>query len=170
AGYPNGITASMIMYQYGASNKDLSEMAADMLKEAGVTIKVQDLDYTSYNSQWVGRKFDEMANGWGTVRFDADGFAYNQMHSKSLGNRSFISDPLIDELVGKQRVQPDPAKRKAILKQVWDRELDQVYRVFIPVGNTFDVQQPYVRGLRFSTWVSYYYAWGMASPDVWFDK
>ncbi|MCX6021035.1 MAG: ABC transporter substrate-binding protein [Chloroflexi bacterium] len=169
AGYPNGFTTSMIMYQYSAANKDISEMAADMLREVGVTVKVQDLDYTSYNSQWVGRKLEEMANGWGTVGFDADGFAYNQLHSKSLGNRSFVNDPMIDDLAIKQRAEVDPAKRKALIKQIWDRQLDQMFNINVPTGNTFDVQQPYVRGLRFSSWVSSYYAWGMMD-NIWLDK
>ncbi|MCX6022484.1 MAG: ABC transporter substrate-binding protein [Chloroflexi bacterium] len=168
AGVPN-LTANMIMYDYGLGLKDISELSADMLKQVGVTLKIQNIDYTSFNSQWVGRKFEEMALGWGTVSFDEDGYVYNQLYSQSPGNRWFINDPVLDDLVMKQRVERDATKRRALIKQIWDREMDQMWRVNVPTGYSFDVQQPYVRNMRWGNYLSYYYAWGMYD-DIWLDK
>ena len=57
-----------------------------------------------------------------------DAWTYLFMHSGSSSERVAYQHPKLDALVEAQRKELDAGKRKAIWKQIWDMELDQVYR------------------------------------------
>jgi hypothetical protein len=70
---------------------------------------------------------------------------YQYMHSKSTKNFFRVNDPVIDELATKLRQTPDRAEQRVITKKIVDRELDQVWRMWMPYDAGFLVFQPYVR-------------------------
>jgi ABC-type transport system substrate-binding protein len=132
-------------------------------------------DYTEFNSQWIGRKLPEVSTyGWQTTGFDADNWFYNQVYSQSPGNRWNINDPQIDQWAQDQQIELDPEKRKAIWRKIWDRELQQAYRPPMPYGFTFEVYQPWMRGIRWTGTSpgdnSSYYNWGDQVQYGWLDK
>jgi hypothetical protein len=67
------------------------------------------------------------------------------LHSKSTKNFFRVNDAVMDELVTKLRQTPDRAEQRAIAKKVFDREHDQVLRMWMPYDAGFLVFQPYMR-------------------------
>lgn len=174
AGVPN-LTIDAIYYTYATYDEQRAQVLADQFKKAGITLNAKKADYTEFNSTWVGAKLPEATtSGWGAAGFDADNYFYNQINSKSPGNRWRISDAQIDEWSEAQRTELDPAKRKEIQLKIWDRLYkDQMYRIPQVGGNSFEIMQPWMRGFRSGGPAgssSFYYDWGEQIVDMWIDK
>ncbi|MFN8584567.1 MAG: ABC transporter substrate-binding protein [Dehalococcoidia bacterium] len=167
-------TINYIYYPYSTTYDRLSEVLVDQFRTAGITLKGGKVDYTEFNSQWVGAKLPEATtSGWAALGFEANTYFYNQMHSKSPGNRWQLKDPQIDEWATQQSVELDPKKRREIHKKIWDRDLDMAYRPPLPYGYAFEVLQPWLRGIRFGAILganSSYYDWGVQIGQTWLDK
>ena len=163
-----------IYYPYSEWYTRVSEILVNQFRLAGVNLKGGKVDYTTFNSQWVGSKLPEAStSGWATVGHEANNFFYNQLHSKSPGNRWQIRDPEIDTLADQQASELDPQKRREIHKKMWDLELDKMYRPPMPAGFTYENYQPWLRGIRFGGLLgsnSSYYDWGMQIEGAWLDK
>jgi peptide/nickel transport system substrate-binding protein len=164
-----------IYYPYSGANDRQVEVIVPMFKSVGIDLKGGKADYTQFNSQWVGGKLaDSTLSGWGPSGFDADNWFYGQVNSKSPGNRWRINDPQIDEWSTQQQTELDPDKRKQIQKKIWDRDLDMMYRPPLPYGFTFEVMQPWLRGIRWGQSSpndnSSYYNWGSQVENAWLDK
>lgn len=164
----------MVYYNYSdSSNSRPNQVLVDQFRQVGIKLDAKAADYTEFNSQWVGAKFADVADGWAAQGFDTDNFFYQHMRSDSPGNRWRINDPEIDKWADEQRVELDPAKRREILKKIWDKELDQMYRVEKPAPIGFTTYGAALRGFR-SVGVfganSYYYDWGAQMKDIWLDK
>jgi hypothetical protein len=64
-----------------AYNRSHDVMVAQF-REIGVTMTGGRVDYTEFNSQWIGRNLPEVSHvGWATSGFDADNWFYWQVHS-----------------------------------------------------------------------------------------
>jgi peptide/nickel transport system substrate-binding protein len=165
-----------IYYTYAQYDADRPQLLTDQFRRSGITLNARRVEYTEFNSQWVGDKLPEATtSGWGAAGFDADNYFYNQVYSKSPGNRWRISDAQIDTWAQQQRVELDPAKRREYFKKIWDRIWsDQIFRVVQPAGYAYELQQPWLRGWRgaggFLGTSSYFYDWGEQIPDIWLDK
>ena len=164
----------MIYYNYGdSSNKTPNEVLVNQFQKAGVKLDARSVDYTEFNSQWVGAKFPDVADGWAAQGFDTDNFFYQHVRSDSPGNRWRIKDTELDAWAEQQRSEIDPQKRKEILRKMWDKTLDQAYRIEKPGAIAATVYQPWLRGVR---WVgvlganSYYYDIGAQLTNMWLDK
>jgi peptide/nickel transport system substrate-binding protein len=162
-------------YAYSETNNRWTEVLVSQFKDIGVTVTGGKADYTEFNSQWIGRKLPEVSTyGWATSGFDADNWFHGQIHSKSPGNRWNINDAQLDQWAETQQTELDPAKRRAIWRKIWDRELAQAYRPPMATGFTFETYQPWMRGIRWSGTSpgdnSSYYNWGDQVQNGWLDK
>jgi peptide/nickel transport system substrate-binding protein len=161
-------------YTYATFDGQRAELLTDQFRKAGITLTAKRTDYTEFNSQWVGGKLAEATtSGWSAGGYDADNYFYNQIHSKSPGNRHHMSDPDIDTWAEQSRFELNPEKRKELFKKIWNRDLEMVYRFPQVAGMTFDVQQPWVRRWRNGGPLgssSFYYDWGVQMHEVWLDK
>ncbi len=135
---------------YGPAQVQLSEIFTDQLRSVGVKVNLQSADYTSYNGQWTQVNYPDMLDGWGANGFDADNFFWNYHHSKAPGNRYYIKDVEIDQWAEAQRRELNPAARKELHQRIWNKVLDQVYRIDKPYPAGFDVMQPWLRNVRFT--------------------
>lgn len=173
AGQSN-LEITMVFYNYrDAQYARQDEVLVDQMREAGIKLEAKRLDYTSFNSQWVGVTFDDAADGWATAGSDADTYFYQQVHSTSPGNRNRIKDPQIDQWADQQRTELNPAARREIHRKMWDRLLDQVYRVEKPAPVSFVAYQPWLRSFRSVGALganTYYYDFGPQVKDIWLDK
>ncbi|MEZ4554483.1 MAG: ABC transporter substrate-binding protein [Dehalococcoidia bacterium] len=167
-------TINYIYYPYSTTYDRLSEVLVDQFRNAGINLKGGKVDYTEFNSQWVGAKLPEATtSGWAALGFEANTYFYNQIHSTSPGNRWQLKDPQIDEWATQQSVELDPKKRREIHKKIWDRDLDMAYRPPLPYGYAYEVLQPWLRGIRFGAILganSSYYDWGAQIENTWLDK
>ncbi|HRC62144.1 MAG TPA: ABC transporter substrate-binding protein [Dehalococcoidia bacterium] len=169
------LTIDATYYTYAGYDATRPEVLTDQFRRAGITLNAKKVEYTEFNSQWVGAKLAEATtSGWGAPGFDADNYFYNQLYSTSPGNRHQIKDPQIDQWAEQQRVELDPAKRKDLHKKIWDRVwTDQMYRIPQAGGYAFELYQPWLRGFRSGGprgTSSYFYDWGEQVIDMWLDK
>lgn len=168
------LSFKVIYHEYSASgNTQQLEIMSDSFKQIGVNMEVARVPYTEFNSQWIQRTFEEAADGWQALGFDANNYFYNHVHSSSPSNRWRIKDTQLDEWSTKQRTELDPEARSEIWKQIWDRVLDKAYRIDKPSGIGFTAYGPKVRGLRWGGPLgsnSSYYDWGQQIHDVWLDN
>ncbi|MSQ35521.1 MAG: ABC transporter substrate-binding protein [Dehalococcoidia bacterium] len=163
-----------VHYDYLSTWKAQGETLVNQYKQIGVTLNTKTDDYTAYTSMLTGRKIPEATiTGWGVSGVTPDPYVYDNLHSKSPQNRWLINDPKIDELADKQRVELNPQARRELIKQVYDRDLDMVYRFPFVGGNSFSFLQPWVRGMRLiGAFNSSAEVWdtGIQMRSTWIDK
>ncbi len=169
-----GLTFNNQYFPYGAYLDRIAELLVPMFKEAGITMTGGKVDYTEFNSQWVGGKLAEVTtSGWLTIGFDPDAWFYNIVYSKSPGNRWKLNDAQMDQWAAEQQVELDPAARREIHRKMWDRSLDQMYWPPLPAQISYEIYQPWLRGIRFGGPLagnSSYYDWGDQVAEAWLDK
>lgn len=135
AGFGNGFgrtikfalptTASGLYY-------DTFVLMADQWRKLGIQTDIwAPADYAQVYNQYYGGSFEDMV-GTGVIGpgIDPDSFAYEPLNSKSPKNYYFVKDPQLDTWTEQQRVEMDTEKRKKILRQIMDRDLDQMYRIW----------------------------------------
>jgi peptide/nickel transport system substrate-binding protein len=169
-----GLTFENQYFAYGAYLDRYAEMLVPMFDEVGIKMTGGKVDYTQFNSQWVGRQIPEVTtSGWLTLGFDADNFFYNIVHSQSPGNRWNLNDPQMDEWATAQQTELDEAARREIHRQMFDYALEKAFWPMMPANNGFEVYQPWLRGIRFGGLIgsnSSYYDWGDQVAEAWLDK
>ena len=170
-----GLEFENFYHNYGSPTGDQrSDIVKEQLAAVGLTLNPRHVDYTEFNSTWVPGKLEEAStSAWATVGFDADNYFYSVLHSQSSGNRWQLNDPQVDALAEAQQVELDPDARRDILREIWDYVMDKAYHPPLPTQFSFEVYQPWVRGLRFGG-VMYsngsYYDWGHQMGTAWLDK
>ncbi len=160
-------------YVYSSRTTQTAELYTDTLREIGVTMKPQALNYTEYNSQWVGGTFKDTTFGWMPFGFAPNTPYYEHVHSASPANRWGIKDPQIDEWAVKQRSELDPQIRRELHRRIWDQMQDKLYYLTPASGHTYSVYQPWLRGFRYGGAMgisSLYYDVGDVLAEVWIDK
>ena len=161
-------------YEYGASFSQRADLLVDHLRQVGITYRAQKMDYTEYNSQLQTGKFpDALSWGYLPLGHEADTYFYNQIHSKSPGNRDHVNDAEIDGWSEAQQVELNPKTRRELHKKIWDKSLDQAYRPVSTNATSFEAFQPWVRGLRSGHAYgsgSSFYDFGNQIAGVWIDK
>src|SRR5690606_34521809 len=104
------LTFDCIWYSYTESgNAQPNAMVVDQLRNIGVTMNAQKLEYTQFNSQWTGVTYEDAVDGWSANGFTADTYFSEQLHSASPSNRSRgLQDAQIDEWADAQSSELDP--------------------------------------------------------------
>ncbi len=169
-----GLTFNNRYYSYFTYLDRFTEVLVPMFKEVGITMTGGKVDYTEFNSQWVGKQLAEVTtSGWATAGFDADNSFFNIIHSTSPGNRWQLNDGQMDQWAAEQQVELDPTARREIHRKMWDRSLDQMYWPPLPSQIGYEIYQPSLRGIRFGGALgtnSSYYDWGDQVAEAWLDK
>ena len=108
----------------------------------------------------------------GSGRLQRDNYFYNHVRTDAPGNRWKISDPDIDRWADAQQVELNPEKRKELLRNIWDKDLDMMYRPPLVSPISFEVYGPAVRNLRYDGLGAngFYYSLGDQIAGVWLDK
>ena len=145
-------SSDLVYFNYSnVSNSLQNEVLLDQFSRIGVTLHPKAVDYTEYNSQWTTRSGEsESFDGWASFNPTADHFVYGLNHSESGGNRNRINDPEIDAWAAQHQVELDPETRTELARNVWNKVLDQMYRIEKTSGYSAYLQQPWVRAVRYS--------------------
>ena len=160
-------------FTYSARNTQTAEVYESMLAPLGIKMSSQALDYTSYNSQWVGGTFPDTSFGWVPFGFSPNTPYYEHVHSTSPSNRWGINDPELDGWAEQQRVELDPTTRREIHRKMWDKYQDQIYYISQPWAPTYDVYQPWLRGFRVGGALGVstaFYDIGDLVGEMWLDR
>jgi peptide/nickel transport system substrate-binding protein len=162
----------MLYYNYNITqNERQNALISDIYAASGIKMNFQLTDYTEFNAQLIGAKYQEAVDGWPTpASGDSDTYYYTQVHSKSPGNRDHINDPDIDAWAEQQQVELDPDARKEIQRKIWDRVLDKAYRIDKVGGHNFYAYPPWLQGMQFGGAQTDFYDWGVQLPTAWLDK
>jgi peptide/nickel transport system substrate-binding protein len=149
AGFPNGFETTLFYYEYFPQmTSQVQLVQQDLKKNLNIEVKINKLDYTTFFGRYAEGKWDGMAWGFKTgYAVSRDEQTYQYMHSKSPKNYFRFADPVIDELVTTLRQTPDGAEQRALTKKVFEREHDQVLRMWMPYDNGFLLWQPHLRNI-----------------------
>lgn len=102
----------------------------DQLKEIGVTVELEQVEWATFIDRWKAREFDAFVsfNGSGN---DPDRALYPALYTGGSVNAFQFSDPAIDALLDAGRTTSDPAARKQTYNQVEMAVAEAAPAVFI---------------------------------------
>lgn len=119
AGYPNGFSTT-IWTNDNAQRIQTAEYLQSKLSDIGIDLRIEVLEWATYLDDTANGRHDMFILGWSTPTGDADYALYALFHSKNqgaTGNRSFLSDARLDDLLDRGRMEADPDVRREIYRE-----------------------------------------------------
>lgn len=150
AGLEDGFKTSLRYFAYSESmGSQIQLYQAEMKANLGIDIELAPMEYASWFDTFTAHKWDGMAWGFqiGTSA-STDDFAYKNLHSKSSSNHYYVNDPKIDELAESIRAEPDEAARRDMVRQIFEIDVDQIYRQPSPYPNGHALIDPKFHGAQ----------------------
>jgi peptide/nickel transport system substrate-binding protein len=149
AGYKDGLKLKLWLNE-NQSRKDSAVIIQAQLKEIGIDIEIEILEWGSYLDKLFKQEHDLYILGW-SGSLDPDGGLYALFHSKNIGpsgNNSVYINPKVDELLDKGRQTTDVSVRIPIYEEAQEiivREL-----AVFPLVNPISVvgAQDYIEGFN----------------------
>lgn len=135
--------------RYGAAFGSGAEAVAGFISELGLRPQVRTQDYNSeYITQTFVGEFHGVAVGPETP-FPEIGGWINRLYGNDPANHGRVSDPVITELDGKQKVEMDPEVRRGFIHDIVRRNGEMMY--YVPTqmgaGPIWTFWQPQVKGI-----------------------
>ena len=133
AGYANGFPASMCFTTYGTPVLvDIMQLVQKDLKNVGIDVKIDQKEYGAYIATCFYGKFDSMTFGPQTGFLEPDNFLFGQYYPEELKNQSHINDPVVADMLIRQRRTLDVTKRREIIYDIQRYLAKQQYYVQMP--------------------------------------
>ena len=133
AGHPNGFQATMDFTTYGSQILiDITQLVLKHLKDVGIDVKLNTKEYGAYIATTFYGKYDSMAFGPQTGFQEPDNFLYGQYYPGELKNQSHINDPIVADMLVRQRRTHDVAKRREVIFEIQRHLAKQQYYVQMP--------------------------------------
>jgi peptide/nickel transport system substrate-binding protein len=118
AGYPNGFPASICFTTYGSTVLvDAAQLVLKHLKDVGIDAKLDTKEYGAYISTCFYGNFPSMTFGPQTPFLEPDNFLFGQYYPGETKNQSHSNDPVVADMLVRQRRTFDVAKRREV---IWD--------------------------------------------------
>jgi len=115
AGYPNGFSGNVCWATYGSTIVvDHAQLVVKYLKDIGIDARLDTKEYGAYISTCFYGKFDSMAFGPQTPFLDGDNYLFGYYYPGEMKNQSHVNDPVVADMIVRQRRTLDPAKRREI--------------------------------------------------------
>jgi peptide/nickel transport system substrate-binding protein len=119
AGYPHGFPAALCFNSYGSTViNDTAELIARQLKTVGIDTKLDVKEYGAFIATCYFGKFDSLAFGPQTPFLDPDNFVSGMHLPGEAKNQSHVNDPVLTDLLVRQRRTFDVAKRRDLLHEI----------------------------------------------------
>jgi peptide/nickel transport system substrate-binding protein len=133
AGYPNGFPGSLCFTTYGSTILvDSMQLVVKYLKDVGIDAKIDQKEYGAYIASCFQGKFDSMTFGPQTPFLEPDNFLFAQYYPGEPKNQSHINDPVLADMLVKQRRTFDVAKRREVVHEIQRYLAKQQYYVQVP--------------------------------------
>ncbi len=133
AGHPNGFQATMDFTTYGSQILiDATQLILKHLKDVGIDAKLNTKEYGAYIATTFYGKYDSMAFGPQTGFQEPDNFLYGQYYPGEIKNQSHINDPIVADMLVRQRRTHDAAKRREVIYEIQRYLAKQQYYVQMP--------------------------------------
>ena len=156
AGYPNGFSVTMDFTTYGSQVlTDMVQLVIKDLKDVGIDAKLVTKEYGAYIATTFYGKYDSMAFGPQTGFQEPDNFLYGQYYPGELKNHGHINDPVVADMLIRQRRTADLAKRREVIFDIQRYLAQQQYYVQMPSAVQIAVWDAAVK--NYSPNVSYDY-------------
>jgi len=135
AGYPNGFPATMCFTTYGSTVLvDSMQLVQKDLRAVGIDAKIDQKEYGAYIATCFYGKFDSLTYGPQTGFLEPDNFLFGQYYPEELKNQSHINDPVVADMLVRQRRTFDVAKRKELIFDIQRYLATKQYYVQMPSG------------------------------------
>jgi peptide/nickel transport system substrate-binding protein len=135
AGYPNGFTGNLCFTTYGSTVLvDAMQIVLKNLKDVGINAALDQKEYGAYITSCFYGNFPSMTYGPQTPFLDPDSFLFGWYHNGEPRNQSHIADPVLDDLLVRQRRVFDVAKRRELVHEIQRYLAKQQYYVATPSG------------------------------------
>ena len=132
AGHPSGFAATMDFTTYGSNVLvDQMQLILKDLKSIGIEVKLNTKEYGAYIATTFYGKYDSMAFGPQTPFLEPDNFLYGQYYPGEIKNHGHINDPVVADMLIRQRRTQDPAKRREQIVEIQRYLAKQQYYVQI---------------------------------------
>ena len=119
AGYANGFPTSLCFTTYGSTTLvDTAQLILRYLKEIGVDAKLDQKEYGAFIASCYFGKFDSLTYGPQTPFLDPDNFLVGMHYPNEQKNQSHVNDPVLTDLLVRQRRTFEPAKRRELLAEI----------------------------------------------------
>jgi peptide/nickel transport system substrate-binding protein len=119
AGYPNGFAGSVCFTTYGSTVLvDSMQIILRNLKDVGIDAKLDQKEYGAYITTCFYGKFEAMTYGPQTPFLEPDSFLYGQYAPDEPRNQSHVNDPVLADMLVRQRRLFDVAKRKDLIAEI----------------------------------------------------
>ena len=133
AGYEDGLDLS-IWTNDSPERVNTAVYLQESLQEIGINLTVEQLEWGAYLEETAAGNHDMFMLGWSTVTGDADYGTYPLFHSSmhgDPGNRSFLSDDKVDELLEAGRREADEEARLEIYSELQNHLVDVAPMAYI---------------------------------------
>ncbi|MCR6108350.1 glutathione ABC transporter substrate-binding protein [Salipaludibacillus agaradhaerens] len=143
AGYEDGFETT-IWTNDNRERMDMAELVQAQLAVIGVDVEIEVLEWGAYLDNTAQGEHDMFILGWVTVTGDADYGMHALFHSDNhgeAGNRSFIANDELDNLLDQAREETDESAREALYKEAMEILVDEAPMLYI-------YHQTYLDGVR----------------------
>jgi peptide/nickel transport system substrate-binding protein len=140
AGYPNGFGAQVCFTTYGSSLLvDMVQLVLKQLKDVGIDAKLDTKEYGAYIATCFNGNFPSMTFGPQTPFLEPDNFLFAQYYPGEPKNQSHINDPVVADMLVRQRRTIDAAKRREVVWEIQRYLAKQQYYVTMPSAGLVSV-------------------------------
>lgn len=150
AGYADGFSTT-IWTNENQQRIDIAEILQNQLREIGITADAQVLEWGAYLDGTAAGEHDMFILGWVTVTGDPDYGLYALFHSGqhgAAGNRTFYTNPRVDELLELGRVTVDADAREAAYLEAQELIRDDAPWIFTWTGEELTATSANVVGFK----------------------
>ena len=122
AGYPNGFECNL--YVNGDVRTRSAQIVQAQLAEVGITVDISTYEWGAFHDSLNAGDHEMFILGWSNTSFDPDGSTYQLFYSENhgaTGNRAFLTDEKVDELIIAAQKESDDTKRMGLYKELQDR-------------------------------------------------
>ena len=98
-----------------------AQMVQAQLAEIGITVDISTMEWGAFLDALNAGEHEMFILGWSNSSFDADSSTYQLFHSANhgaTGNRAFMTDATVDELITKAAQENDNEKRMEYYKEL----------------------------------------------------
>ena len=150
AGYADGFSTT-IWTNENQSRIDIAEILQNQLREIGINADAQVLEWGAYLDGTAAGEHQMFILGWVTVTGDPDYGLYALFHSSQhgeAGNRTFYTNPRVDELLDIGKVSIDADEREAAYLEAQELIRDDAPWIFTWTGEELTATAGNVVGFR----------------------
>lgn len=134
AGYPDGFKTTIYVNEGSKERADIAELVQAQLAELNIEVDIEVIEWGTFLEKTAAGEHELFVLGWTTVTGDADYGLYALFHSAnhgSVGNRSFYTNPKVDELLDKGRTSTNQDDRNAAYKEISEILVEEAPMVYL---------------------------------------